>query len=792
MFTSSIKKIMKIKLTLFLFLFSIINGFAQTNGNINGKVIDKATNSPIPYATIVIKNGTQIITGGITDEKGDFSITKVINGTYDFEVQFIGYKTYNSKISISGKNLNLKSILLEEETTSLNEVELIAERSSIEQRIDRKVINVGKDLISAGATASEIMNNIPSVSVDPQTNQISLRGNSNVRIFIDGKPSTIEPSKLLQQIPSSSIKQIELITNPSAKYNPEGMSGIINIVLHKNSNLGLNGSINGGVTFGDTPKYNSSFDLNYRKGKFNIYGNYGFNTGEYFNNGYINVLEEGEENKQLFNFQNKNTSHLFKVGFDYFINDRNTISFYTNQTFYSGSGYGDTKINFLNPDVDDIFQIYINENKNYNPVFNVDFKHEFAKKGETIELEINLNKNNQEENGLFNYPFTYSQRDNQVNQDIQLILANLDYVNPLSENSSLEVGFESRIDKVSNDFFEFSTYKSDFKYKRNIHSAYATYGKQWEKWSTKLGARLENYKVDATFNNLGNPEEKYSDEIFSIYPSAYLTYNPSEKNSFNLSYSRRVDRPSIQQVNPIREWSTPQIDSKGNPELKPQFTNSIELNYTRKTKLGSISSSVFYRRIHDEISRAVYENPEDPAKILLTYDNFDSNDAFGFEISGYLEFTKWFNSNISFDLYSKTTRGVVVDELVEVNPIIFNARMNNTFKLTKNLKLQQFIMYRGEDEGLQFVREPMWRSDLGASLTILKGAGTLTARMSDIFNSMNFSYYGSRPQEQEGAFYWESQTFYIGFNYRFGSGKEKALQRKQRDKNEKQGSGGII
>lgn len=783
---------MKINLSLLFLLFIFFSGYAQSTGNINGKVLDKTTNSPVPYATIVIKNENQIITGGITDEKGNFIVSKVTLGNYTIEIQFIGYKTFTSPINLVEKNLILKPILLEEEATNLSEVELIAERSSIEQRIDRKVINIGKDLVSAGATASEIMNNIPSVSVDPQTNQISLRGNPNVRIFIDGKPSTIEPSKLLQQIPSTSIKQIELITNPSAKYNPEGMSGIINIVLHKNSNLGFNGTVNGGVTFGETPKYNTSFDFNYRKGKFNIYGNYGFNTGEYFNDGYISILESGEENEQLFEFQNKNTSHLFKVGFDYFFNDKNTFSFYTNQTSYSGTGYGETEINFLNPSLDDILQIYTNENKNNNPVYNFDYKHEFAKKGETIELEINLNQNNQEEKGLFTFPYTSNQRDNIVNQDIQLILANLDYVNPLTENSSLEIGLESRIDEVANDFYEYSTYKSDFKYKRNIHSGYATYGKQWTKWSTKIGARFEHYAVDATFNDIGNPEEKYTDKIFSVYPSAYLTYNPSEKNSFNLSYSRRVDRPSIQQVNPIREWSTPQIDSKGNPELKPQFTNSIELNYSRKTKLGTLSSSVFYRRIHDEISRAVYDNPDDPAKTLLTFDNFDSNNAYGFEISGYFDFTKWFNSNISFDLYSKTTRGVVVDEIVEVNPTIFNARMNNSFKLTKNLKLQQFIMYRGEDEGLQFTREPMWRTDLGASLTVLKGSGTITARMSDIFESMNFSFYGLRPQEQVGAFYWESQTFYIGFNYRFGAGKNKALQRKQRDKNEKQGSGGII
>jgi len=284
----------------------------------------------------------------------------------------------------------------------MQEVEIVKEKSTYEQKIDRKVVNVGKDLISAGATAGEIMNNIPSVSVDPQTNAISLRGNENVRVLIDGKPSNIDTAQLLKQIPSSSIKQVELITNPSAKYNPEGMSGIINIVLHKNANNGFNGNVNSGVTFGKTPKVNSSLDLNYRVGKINVYGSYGFNHGYQANYGNINSYQPNAEKVVSFDFKNKNTSHLYKIGADYYINDFNTISIYTNQNRFISSGNSITTVNYFSNAIDDITQFNTSKNNNPSETYNLDYKHKFKKEGENIEFEYNYNKNKGNENSLFN------------------------------------------------------------------------------------------------------------------------------------------------------------------------------------------------------------------------------------------------------------------------------------------------------------------------------------------------------------------------------------------------------
>jgi len=822
------------KLLLFTILLFTATIYAQNNGQkagiINGKIIDQSTKEVLPYVNIIIKdNSNKILTGGITDENGEFSIKKIPTGENSIEIQYIGYKTNSRKIVFTRKNAihNLGVISLVEDSALLDEVVVIAETSTIIQKIDRKVINVGKDLTSAGATASEIMNNIQSVSVDQQTGAISLRGNENVRVLIDGKPTNISPAQLLQQVPSASIKQIELITNPSAKYNPEGMSGIINIVLHKNSNMGFNGNISTGVTFAKTPKFNGSLGLNYKVGKVNIYGNYGYTTGKRENKGYKDSFQEDFNNHALFNFGNDNTSHLIKAGVDYYINDKNTLSFYTTQNLFKGGASGTTGVDFLddndadftnnNVDSQDVFQVNKTDSDTHSQTYNIDYKLDFGKKDQNIELEINYNTADAPEDAFFSYNTIYDNAANNttiesytwLNQNVtnkrDNVLVNLDYTTPLSETEKLEIGVESRFQKTANGLISTNANQtSSFDYDRNIFSGYVTYSKQWEKWSAQLGARLEQYDVDASFTGYDAIQEnmtteKFTDEIFSVYPSAFLTYKQNDKNSYNFSYSRRVDRPSIGQVNPIREWSTPQVDSEGNPELRPQFTNSFEVNYTRKIKLGSITAGVFYRQINDEISRSVTQHPTEEYKLILSHSNFDANNAYGVEASSNLRFAKWWSANLSADAYYKTTKGTVSSttapsgfENVEVDNVSFNARISNNFKATKKLRFQLSAFYKAPSLGLQFERQETWKVDAGASYSILKGKGTASARVSDIFDSMHFAFEGNKPYAQVGQFNWESQSVYLGFSYRFGGGKNKALKRKQRDNNEKQGGGGMM
>jgi iron complex outermembrane receptor protein len=787
-------------------------------GSISGRVIDNVRKQPVAYAAIVIKLASDKtnISGGITNEDGTFQIKKLPDGVFIVEVQFIGYKTHIQEIALSKdkRNAELGDIILEEEPEELSGIEVVAELTTIEQRIDRKVVNVGKDLITSGATASDIMNNIPSVNVDQQTGQLTLRGNPNVRVMVDGKLSNVPVAQLLRQIPSTSIKSIELITNPSAKYVPDGMGGIINIILHKNSNIGFNGSLNTGLTVGQEAKFNSSIDLNYRYGKVNIYGNFGNNIGKYVNNGFIYRIDENSE--QLFDWLENRKSNLFKVGVDFYLNDKNTISFFTNQNYFDGKSNGETKVSYFDDPLRNTNQIFNNKSANLSQQYNFDYKLEFKKEGHNIELEVDYNRFTDEENAEFKSTGNTLFPDYQdfVDTKRDQTIVNLDYINPLDSISKIEAGLEVRIFETNVDYSStglsflpdgtlIPTPNTDFVYGMDIYAAYANFGQNYDKWGYQVGLRVEDVEVKSDTNQV----RAFTDNYTELYPSGFITYSPTEKNQFQLSFSRRVDRPGLTQVNPIREWSTPLISSFGNPTLVPQFTNSYEVNYTRRMKNGSITGGLFFRSIKDEINRAVYLDRLDLNKLILTFDNFDNTSAYGIEISGNYKLTKWWSFNASFDLYSQTQRGIteslqtdnntatsddIITQEIEVQNTAWNFRMNNSFKATKNLTFQLFGFYRGQNRTIQFDVDPMYFVNLGARYDFAQGKGTFSVNFNDVFNTMRFSVTGDQPFDQIGEFNWESQTVFAGVSYRFGSGKNKAAKRKRRDSNTKKSGGGIL
>ncbi len=794
------------------------------DGQITGTVIDDALNEPLPYVNVVVKKADgEVLTGGITDEKGNFKITKIPEGSYKVSVQFIGFKAEERDITISRRNsrINLGEIRLVEEATGLDEVTVVAEVSTIQQKVDRKVITIGKDLAASG-TASELMVGIPSVSVDAQTGEISLRGNQNVRVMVDGKLSNIPTAQLLKQIPSTAIKSVELITNPSAKYNPEGMSGIINIVLHKNTMQGFNSNLNVGLSYEKEPKFNGSLDMNYRQGKFNFYTSYNANVSRNVN--YGNIFRTGEESNQLFDFLDERTSNLVKFGVDVYINEKNTLSVFTNQNFFDGGTTGQTDIVFNNDPSSNQMQVFDNINENDSQQYNFDYKLDFDKEGHNIELEVDHNMFEGDSNteNLFSGSTSRPNFDEFTTTERDRTTINLDYVNPLSEKSKLELGLQGRLfssvidyesdGRSQNEMGEYIPTATMFDYTRDIYSAYATYSKQLEKWTYQVGARFETVDVvaDAFSEDLSTNEEneaKFSNDYVQVYPSVFITHSPSEKNSYQLSYSRRVDRPGIGQVNPLPEWNTPLISSFGNQELEPQFTNSVEVNYTRRLEKGSITAGLFYRIIEDEINRAVFVDRTDLNRIILTWDNFDNTSAFGFELTSSYRPTKWWSINGSFDLYSQTQKGITerltaptdvatVDDIVtetrEIDNVVWNARMFNNFRASKSVSFTAFLFYRGGAKGLQFDMDPMYFVNLGARYSFAESKAQFSLNYSDIFNTLKFGFDGSRPFPQEGEFNWESQTWFIGFSYRFGGSKFRAKSRKQRDDDEKEGSGGIF
>lgn len=801
---------MKLKFLLFALLGIIATTHAQNTGTVSGKIIEKSNKASISYATVSIKDNGKVVSGVNTDDNGDFTIKNLALKSYTIEIQYIGFRKYIGSVILSeNKKTATVNVSLEEEATQLKGVNIVAERSTIEQKIDRKVINVGKDLTTAGASASDIMNNIPSVNVD-QDGKLSLRGNDNVRVLIDGRPSNIDPAQLLKQIPSTSIKKIELITNPSAKYNPEGMSGIINIILHKNANTGFNGSYSGGITFGKTAKYNQSLDLNYKTGKVNFFGNGGTNFGTYFNDGYITKTDKTII--QDLKISNDNDSYLYKIGMDYLIDDHNTLSFYTTQNKATGLGLIDTDIDYFNsPEgIDNIFQKARYQGPNNTGNYNLAYKHIFKKEGHTLDFEGNYSDTKETQNSTFDTETSKTDNtsnkivyDDFINDKRKLSTLNVDYVNPLNGKTTLEAGAEARITRTENKYNTSNPFAplaaSNYTYDTDIYSAYVTFGQKFSKLSYQLGARFESYKVAA---NLNDGLEKFDDDYITLYPSAYLTYNLNDKNTFQLSYSRRVDRPSLEQTKPIREFSTPLVTSFGNPELRPQFTNSVEVNYTKTFEKGSFTTGVFFRSINDPISRILESDESDPNKQIMTFTNYDHNSSYGFEVSFNYKITKWWDIQPSVDFSSINQKGVVSKyypgeniskpEERTVTVAAFNGRMNSNFKANKRLSFLLFGFYRGAVEGVQNDSREMYKIDMGSRYTLLDSKMNISLRFNDVFNTMKYAFDTQYPYPQSGQFTWESQTVYLGVTYNFGGAKIKNLQRKQRDDNTSKDAGGMF
>ncbi|MEZ4796056.1 MAG: outer membrane beta-barrel family protein [Flavobacteriaceae bacterium] len=811
-----------------LVLLSVQNTFANNlksenklvDGSISGKVLDDVLNEPLPYVNIIIKNEKgEIVTGSITQDDGTFKITKIPEGKITVTVQYIGYKSIIKDLNITPENtkFDLGELRLVEEAASLDEVTVVAETSTIQQKVDRKVINIGKDLAASG-TASELMVGIPSVSVDAQTGDISLRGNQNVRVMVDGKLSNIPTAQLLKQIPSSAIKSVELITNPSAKYDPDGMSGIINIVLHKNTMIGFNGNLSTNLSYELEPKFNSSLNLNYRNGKFNFYGNYSNNISKNVNYGSINRVEQNT--LQLVDILDKRKSHVFKLGVDFYLDDKNTISVFGSKNIFDGGTNAETNI-FYNDNTSQN-QLITNGGDNNSDQYNFNYVHKFDKEGRNLEVEVDYNvyEGDSDTNNLFSgsannrpnfFELTDTERDNTS--------INIDYVDPLSENSKLEFGLQARLfnniidyesdgrsQNIDGDYIPSLTY---FDYSRDIYSAYANYSKQINKWNIQLGLRAEGVKEESfaketDLTNDAVTEIPFTNDYFQVYPSAFITYNASEKNSYQLSYSRRVDRPGVSQVNPLPEFNTPLISKFGNQDLLPQFTNSFEVNYTRNLEKGNITAGVFYRSINDEISTVVLVDRADFNRLILTDDNFNNTSSYGFELSSNYRPTKWWSLNASFDLYSQTQKSIserltapaetateadIVLESVSVDNVAYNFRIFNNFSASKSLSFTAFGFYRGTNQSIQFDVDPMYFVNLGMRYTFLDSKATFSFNYNDVFNTMKFAADAYRPFRQDVEFNWESNIWSVGLNYRFGGGKYRAKSRKQRDDNETQGGG---
>ena len=423
------------------------------------------------------------------------------------------------------------------------------------------------------------------------------------------------------------------------------------------------------------------------------------------------------------------------------------------------------------------------DQENLSSTYNAIYRHTFPKEGHTLELEVDHNKYSNDE--ITNFTYTGATNNEAYTDDVDKTrtqtIANLDYVLPVSESIKIEAGAESRILRSENSYLSSNPQLNDilYDYNRDIYSFYTTFGQNFEKWAYQVGARAEKFEVEA----IQEESVIFEDDYLTLYPSAFLSFTPGENNSFQLSYSRRVDRPSFNQVSPVRDISTPRLSILGNPELEPQFTNSVELNYTRKLGKSSLTAGVFHRIINDNITQVMYTDPVNPERIILSFDNAGTSESSGVELSASIKPTSFWDFNANFNLYSQILEGYIGTTYIEEDNTNYRVQTNHTFKLTKNLRFQLFGMYVGPQKTLQFDIEEFYFMNAGARYSFLKDKASLSVNFNDIFNTNEQNITTDRPYEQTAYFNPDTQQINVGFSYRFGGGKNRALERKQRDDN---------
>ncbi|WP_420601740.1 TonB-dependent receptor domain-containing protein [Flagellimonas sp.] len=774
-----------------LFYASLLIGgtlFGQLNGTISGQVLDQGNNQPLAFASVVLKTQEEaIISGTITDNEGKFKLIELAAGTYVLEIEFIGFASKKTTISIKGDEIiNLPVLYLSESAERLEGVTITSQKSTIEQRLDRKVVNVGKDLISQGPSAIDLMNNLPSVNINSDGN-LSFRGSENVRILVDGKLSNLEnPAEVLQQIPSNSIKKIELITNPSAKYNPDGLNGIINIVLKKTAQEGWNMAFSANSIIAQEERYSSSLSLNFKPKKTNYYLEYNNGFGDQIIDGLLNRFDLNSN--QITRSAYNRKSNVIKLGVDFYPFKNTIFSVFTNQNFYNLEIDGDKNVVFED---DASMNFALNDlliRDNHTQTYNADYKWLIDGDAHFLELEANYDLFNGDLTNDFDFNgnTTVPSYIETIDDTRSVLTMNLDYSLPLGEKAKLEMGGESRVNRIENDYSSTNVelQNSVFQYNRDIYSSYLIYSTALGKFNLNLGSRFEYYLVDASFNQGQSSVQLFNQELFNAFPSVFVSYKPSEESphQYQLSYGRRIERPSFRQVNPIRQTTTPQVLVTGNFELRPQFSNSVEANYLYRFNKGSISSSVFYRRVQDEINRIGIFDQDDPNLLRLSYDNFDSNDAYGIEVGGNLRFANWWRTNVNMELYTRQQRGNIEGEEVTVQNTLANLKWSHNFILSKHITAALFGFYSGRQEILQYELKPNYYMNMGLRYNFANGKGSLSINANDVFGTQRFAFETYRTVFQEGQFLRDTQQVFFGLSYRLG-GKLSSVSRKKRNSN---------
>lgn len=768
-------------LTLAIFT-NAITGNAQTatgDGKITAKVVDASTNQTVPFASaIVINRKTKaIVKGAQTDVDGNLVITGLPKGVFSFKVSYVGYQTMvRDSISITDakKEINFGTINMKPaKGTALNEVTITAPKSTIQMGIDKKVFSVDQSLVSEGGSASDLLQNVPSVQTDIDGN-VSLRGSSGVRVLIDGKPSLIaggNVAQILQSIPASSIESVELITNPSAKYDAEGQSGIINIVLKKNKKLGLNGSV--ALTAGNQDNYNASTNLSFQNSKINLYGNYSYRYGNRLGGGYNNIKYLDSFNQatgyadQITDSKSLDKGHNLKAGIDYYLTDKSVLSFSGGFNVRDNDRSELLTIDRLYADRSPL-QLSNRNNTNVGTGgsydLNLDYSLKFTKPKEELTFNFSFSEGDNDNNQIYNTDvynvngipvssfLNIQDNDNygyNKNYNIQT-----DYTLPVGKLGKIEAGYRSQIrfaensqiatnsDIFTGDFITNLSLSNLFNSKDQVHALYFNYQNQVKNFGYQIGLRGEDATLDTrlgTYQSNGQIVYTPGKVAYTrLYPSIFLTEKFKGDQQVQLSYSRRVNRPRGWDTNPFLDVSDPLNYRQGNPNLQPEDVHAFELSYSKFWKAVTFTSSAYLRQTNDVIQR-VRTDPDADGITITTPQNLTKSINSGLELIGRVDVVKAWNFTGNVNLYQSKIEGVPAFGVVENSGFSWNANLTNNFVLPKNISLQIRAEYRAAEVMAQGTRNANFGMDAGAKYDFKDKKSSLSLNVRDVFNSRRWT-----------------------------------------------------
>ena len=789
-----------------LFLFTLTSFGQARQIVLSGTITDAENSEPLPYATVSVYNRNgDLADGGIADENGIFKLN-VSPNDYSLNFEYIGFESITTDLKRYTNNTNIGTIKLVSSVESLEGVDVVGQSAEVEIRLDKRVYNVGKNNLIRGGTVSDVLENVPSVSVDIDGN-IELRGNNNVRILVDGKPSGLiglGGIDALTRLPAESIEKVEVITSPSARYQAEGTTGIINIILAKRFLKGLNGVFN--LSAGRNDTYSGSANLNYRNGKFNFFTNSGYsdrtNKGRAVqDNVYTDPLESVERYVEERQFNRRRQGFNVNIGLDYQMTEKTslTMSYLTNErdgddsTINEQSQYQIDGVLVTNRYEKEI-------NREDSNQFSVDFEHQFNKQGHKLTATLQTEKNDETETSDINSFFENDQPsdDSEINRTVEnqeRNLAQLDYVFPIDKNTQFEAGYRGTDNKRKIDFEVQIIDENDnatvdenlsnvLDFKQEVHALYSQYGKKFNTFSFLAGLRFENTRIFVEQLDSSSPlnNKSYND----YFPTLNLGWEISPTASITLGYNRRISRPNAWTLNPFQSRSSKTSYFQGNPKLDPSYSNGIDIGYLKQFKKVTLNSSVYYRKSTDAVSRVaivtdetVFVNGIETPVIRRLPINLGTEEQFGVEFNTSLRLIVGMRTNASVNFFRRIEKGNYQGISYDSNNTSWSGNLSNSYRLPFAVQSQFSVRYRGPNESSFGKSKGFLYTDLALSKDILNDNATINFRFSDLFNTGKYDYQTITPVAvTDGIYQRREPTYTLTFTYRFRQ--EKNRQRGRR------------